>query len=320
MQLSASLLHLIETGAEQQELTIGQAISLFLQFKEQAVQSGELAARSYREYKRTSERLVELWGGGRAVASLTPQDFNNFRLQRLTTCNVVSVGKEITRVKTMFKWLVEMKHCSKPEMGPSFNKPSAKVVRRIRREAGKKQFSAEQIWRLIDESGVHMRAMILLAINTGFQNTDCESISVDVVLQGVETGWLDFPRAKTEVDRRCPLWNITRSALRRSLDRRPASQLHNAFLRADGKPYSPVNNDLAIRFRVIRDHACIREGGFSWLRKTFATVGSGCGDQIAVNSIMGHVDPSISAVYRQEVQDERLRLVAGCVRRWLGRK
>ena len=40
-------------------------------------------------------------------------------------------------------------------------------------------------------------------------------------------------------------------------------------------------------------------------------------DQVAVDSIMGHVDPSMGAVYRETIGDARLKAVTDAVHAWL---
>lgn len=64
--------------------------------------------------------------------------------------------------------------------------------------------------------------------------------------------------------------------------------------------------------------AGVKEGGFSWLRKTFATYASECSDQVAVDFIMGHVDSSTPGIYRQLVRSKRLHRAVEVVREWLG--
>ncbi len=56
---------------------------------------------------------------------------------------------------------------------------------------------------------------------------------------------------------------------------------------------------------------------FYWLRHTFNTVAEQTGDQVAVRAIMGHVDDSMSANYRHEISEDRLRAVTDHVRQWL---
>lgn len=300
-------------------LSLYEACHLFLDAKEQMVASRENSVVTFNDYVATCKRLCEVVGRETPMVALMPAHFVAFKAKRAETCNVVSVGNEITRVKTMLNWLERSKITGKIETGPDFRKPSEKTVRRHRRERGRMMFDAGQLRAILDESGVQLRAMVLLGINCGFQNSDLENVSVSAVQGAVETGWIEFPRLKTEVDRRCPLWKVTRSALTRSMAKRPESMQPEAFLRPDGRQYSAVNHDLAKRFRAARDHALIDRGGFSWLRKTFATAAAGAKDKEARDYIMGHADPSMSALYVQEVWDDRLIAVTQSVLRWIKR-
>src|SRR5262249_2596676 len=67
--------------------------------------------------------------------------------------------------------------------------------------------------------GVALRAMLLLAINCGLGNSDLGNLPLSAL--DLDRGWLDFPRPKTGIARRCPLWVETVSALREALARRP---------------------------------------------------------------------------------------------------
>jgi integrase len=60
--------------------------------------------------------------------------------------------------------------------------------------------------------------------------------------------------------------------------------------------------------------------GFYALRHTFETIAGESRDQVAVNAIMGHVDASMAAHYRERISDERLVDTANDVRRWLFRR
>ena len=54
---------------------------------------------------------------------------------------------------------------------------------------------------LLDGAGVQLKAMMLLGINCGFGNADCASLPLSAL--NLETGWIDYPRPKTGVPRRC---------------------------------------------------------------------------------------------------------------------
>jgi integrase len=57
--------------------------------------------------------------------------------------------------------------------------------------------------------------------------------------------------------------------------------------------------------------------GFYALRHTFETIAGESRDQVAVDLVMGHADPSMGAVYRERVGDDRLQAVVNVVRAWL---
>jgi integrase len=62
----------------------------------------------------------------------------------------------------------------------------------------------------------------------------------------------------------------------------------------------------------INDHR-----NFYCLRHTFRTIADAAKDQPATDHIMGHETPHMSSVYREGIEDARLRAVAEHVRRWL---
>ena len=91
---------------------------------------------------------------------------------------------------------------------------------RNRRDA--RMFESDECRKLLDAAGVHLRAMILLGLNCGFGNSDCEQLPIEAV--DLETGWIRFPRPKTAVQStrasgatevcRSPLGNSTTQASR----------------------------------------------------------------------------------------------------------
>lgn len=295
-------------------LATGRAVALFLSAKLRAVETGELERRTYLEYQRTCERFAAYVGPDTPAVSLRPVDFAKFKEIRASTLNIVSLGNEITRVKVFLKWLHKNGHLPHPpQFGTEFRKPPSKAVRRHRREKGQKLFSASDLMAILDECGIHLRAMVLLGINCGYGPHDCAMLPLSAI--NLDTGWADWPRPKTEVDRLCPLWPETIDALRLSLERRPDST-DRFFVRRDGSPWSNDQAQISRYFSVVRARV-VRDGGFYWLRHTFETIGGGAKDQVAVNHIMGHVDSTMAATYRENIDPERLRAVTDHVRAWL---
>jgi integrase len=75
---------------------------------------------------------------------------------------------------------------------------------------------------------------------------------------------------------------------------------------------------LSQRFgRLLRAIGINGHRNFYTLRHVFETVAGDTKDQVAVDAIMGQVDSSTGAQYRERIGDERLRAVVEHVRGWL---
>jgi len=82
-----------------------------------------------------------------------------------------------------------------------------------------KLIRAADVWKLLDEADVQLRAMILLGLNCGFGQKDNADLQRSA-LAG-RPGWIDAPRTKTGIARRAPLWPETVAALREVERTRP---------------------------------------------------------------------------------------------------
>ncbi len=79
----------------------------FLTSKLRKLESGRLSPRTLEEYRRTTDRLVRVFGKNRPVADLGADDFEELAIDMSKTCGIVRLGNEITRVKTVFKFAFE---------------------------------------------------------------------------------------------------------------------------------------------------------------------------------------------------------------------
>jgi integrase len=300
-------------------LTVKDACNLFLAAKDAQVQANELSSRSFTEYRQTCRRVVAHFGELSAVVGLTASDFSGYREARQAHLNLVAVGNEITRVRTLFKWLWESRLIAEAmHYGPDFRRARAKALRRHKRLQGKKLFTRQHVRVLFDECGTHLQAMVLLGINCGFGPTDCGSLPIEAV--DLEAGVITYPRPKTEVDRTIPLWPETIKAMKRSARRRYKARPEaegRFFVLPNGGSWANSGNPICKHFRQARERAGVKKGGFYWLRHTLETIGGGAKDQVAVNAIMGHVDSSMAATYREGIEPERLKAVTDHVRKWL---
>lgn len=207
--------------------------------------------------------------------------------------------------------------------GPTFIRPGKSAIRRERIDKGPRMFEANELRSIIETAGHPLKAMILLALNCGMGNSDCGQLrfhNVDLI-----RGWIDYPRPKTGVERRCPLWKETVAALKQSIDQRPEDATDETrpfvFLTKYRQPWAKdkMANPVSHEFRKLLVDMSLYEDGLSFyiLRHVFATIGGGTRDQVAVNAIMGHADQSIAAMYRERIDDKRLKAVTDYVHRWL---
>jgi integrase len=206
--------------------------------------------------------------------------------------------------------------------GPDFKLPSKKTLRQNRAKRGAQLFSPKKIHRLLDAASPPLKAMILLGIGCGFGNADCGHLPISAL--DLDAGMIDFPRPKTGVARRCPLWPETIAAAKEALAERPDPRREAdaglVFLTKYGLPWARGNDPAIISKEMTKllDAFGIDGGrNFYTRRHTFRTVADETRDQPAVDLIMGHEIPQMSTVYRERIDDNRLRAVAEHVRRWL---
>ena len=306
-------------------LTIKRLCNAFIQQKQALVDTGELSPRTLREYKDACEEIGAAFGPSRLVADLRPEDFAVLRRRMAKKWGAYRLANVIQYIRSVFKYGYDAELIDKPvRFGPGFKRPRRKVIRLHRAEQGPKLFSANEVRRLIDAAGPSMRAMILLGINCGFGNSDCGNLSIAAV--DLDNAIIDFPRPKTGIPRRCVLWPETVAALRDALAKRPNPKSEeNAGLFfitkyglswAKDTPDGPISKETAKLLKALKING--RKGlGFYTLRHAFRTVADESKDQPAVDYIMGHEVPHMSAVYRETISDERLRAVADHVRKWL---
>jgi integrase len=151
----------------------------------------------------------------------------------------------------------------------------------------------------------------------------------------LDRGWLNYPRPKTGVDRRIPLWPETVEALKVAIALRKRARKRadedQVFLNGWGSRWGePVTKytgaamnyrgtTITVLFsRLLKRLGIYRRGlGFYSCRRLCETIGGGSRDQVAVNAIMGHVDTTMAGEYREHVEDARLRAVTDHIRAWL---
>lgn len=199
-------------------LTLKALCNDFLTVKRAAVDAGELEERTWQEYLAACRRLCASLGKDSMVTSLIPADFERLRAEYGKTWGPVRVGNEIQRVRGVFRHALRQGFLDRAVIfGEGFKKPSRTTLRKHRAAQGVRMFEAAQIRKLLEQAGPTMRAMILLAINCALGNHDVAALHGARL--DLRRRWLDYPRPKTGIDRRCPLWPETIAALRKVLRR-----------------------------------------------------------------------------------------------------
>jgi integrase len=306
-------------------VTVKDVCNSFLNHKRDRRDAGKLSPRTWDEYKAACDLVVSRFGKGRLAEDLGPDDFAALWKYMAKKWGTYRLGNTIQYIRCLFHYAYKQELISKPvRFGAGFTRPSMKEKRLHRAGQDKKLFTAEEVRRLIDAAGVPVKAMLLLGINAGMGNSDCGRLPLSAV--DLDKAIIDFPRPKTGVARRCPLWPETVAALRESLAKRPepknAEDAGKFFVTKYGlswakdTPDGPLSKEMAKLLKALGING--RKGlGFYALRHTFRTIADEAKDQPAADYIMGHEIPHMSAVYRETISDARLRAVTDHVRAWL---
>jgi integrase len=308
-------------------LTVADLCNRFLTSKLRKAEAGEIGARMFEEYKLTTDLVVAEFGANRLVADLAADDFGSLRARMAKRWGPHRLQCGVIRVRSVFRFGTDNGLIDKPvRFGSEFGVPGKKVLRRHRAAAGEKMIEAPALWKLLGADDVQLRAMILLGVNCGYGNADCASLQFSHL--DLERGWVNFPRPKTGIARRAPLWPETVAAIRAAIEARPKPATYAecglVFLSDWGTSLvrgttASRTDMIAARFeRLLKRFDLRRPGiGFYALRHVFRTVADGARDQTAADIIMGHADPSMAGHYRERVDDARLVAVTGHVREWL---
>jgi len=306
-------------------LTVKELCNQFLNAKAASRDAGEITSRTWDDYKAAGVILVDHFGRGRLVSDLGPDDFASLRKKMAKNWGPVTLGNTIQRIRVAFKFAVDNGLVSKViPYGQAFKRPSKKTLRLDKAKNGVKLFTADEVRQLLDAATQPLKAMLLLGINAGLGNSDCGKLPLSAL--SLETAWLDFPRPKTGIARRCPLWPETVDAVREAIAHRPVSKSEEhaalVFITRYGGSWAKAVADSPITKetqKILKKLGIAgRKGlGFYSLRHTFRTIADEAKDQPAADFIMGHSRDDMSSVYRERIADERLHAVTDHVRQWL---
>jgi integrase len=298
-------------------LTVGVLVNLFFTAKKRKVKAVEMRPQTFHDYKVVCDLIREHFGPDTSVLGLQPPHFAPLRAKIAKSRRGVNLKNWIIRVRMVFKFAYEERFIERPvHYGQSFNVPSLATIRKIRNETPPRMFEPEQLREVNNEAHRNLKAMTLLGINCGFGITDCGTLPFSAV--DLKGGWIDFPRPKTGIQRRIPLWPETIEALRDVIAKRkePIDPSNNdrVFITQQGTPYigQKLNdrNPASQRFRELLKKLGYHRPGlnFAALRHNFQTIGEQSGEVVAVQYMMGHApdNKDMSAIYQEKVFEDKL--------------
>lgn len=312
------------------QLSMQALADAFLDSKELLVKSGDLSRRMHFDYLKSTERVTLILGRGKIVEHLKPKDFDDLRAKLADGVSKVTLANRIRMARILFKFASDQDLIEKPiKFGQNFKSPTKVALRTERNEGGSKLFQADELVKIIDAAGVPLKAMILLGLNAGFGNTDVATVPLTAI--DLKKGWVNFPRPKTGIQRRAPLWPETIKALQQALTNRPTptapEDAELFFVTKYGRRFVRLGENGVVSDAVAGAFAKVlaklemsgNNRNFYSLRRTFETIGGDSRDQVATDFVMGHAPDSddMAAIYRLEVFDGRLIDVTNHVRKWL---
>jgi integrase len=304
-------------------LTVKDVANAFLAAKEAAVDASELSHRTWKDYRSIMAMMLKGLGKHKLVSTLDPQDFATLKNKLAKKNGPPRMSTIVQVIRCAFKHAFDADLLDHPmRFGPAFKRTSKKTLRVHRAKQGAKLFTAEEVRRMISDAKQPLRSMILLGINAGLGNTDCATLPRSAL--DLDGGFLDFPRPKTGIARRAALWPETVAALREALAKRPKPKADAdadlVFVTKYGQSWFKTTNagplTQAMK-KLLKKLGINGHRNFYTLRHTFRTIADGAKDQPAADHIMGHEVAHMSSVYRETIDDSRLRAVADHVHAWL---
>ncbi len=298
-------------------MTLKNVINLWLHEKAQRRDNDQLAADTWKEYRRVGKRIVDVLGDTVVATQLTPQDFTRLR-DAITKGVAPKTGKgNVTKARVLFNWIFEAGYSPTPlPYRATLKAPSLSVIRRAKANKPLKLFTADEVLVLISKASGYMHPVLWLAINCGLGNRDAVELKWDYI--DLKKGWIAYARPKTGIERRAKLWGDTVDALKAWRKLSPTSDYVCCGARGQQLGTGSNNTPIPHLFDGILEAAGVATGrGFYALRSTYRTIADESLDAAAIDLTMGHADHTMGGQYRQKIDNSRLEAVADVVRKWL---
>lgn len=301
--------------------SIKDALDMFLEAKLEKLKAEQLTMRSWSDLEKECKHAIKILPARTHLHNLGPHHFQT--LMRSYTGGPTTVTNRMVRMSVAWNW-IERRFGIKLNDGGVWELPSTTVVRKAKAKNAKGLIPPSHIKLLIDHAkNPQVKAMLWLAINCGFGNSDVGKLDLETLLERFEDGWISYPRPKTGQARAAKLWPESVTILKEVIGRRRTGLV---FLTKYGNPWSTDSKASAISSEVAKIRDGLIEKGlplhkglnFYDCRRMFQTIAGNAGDEAAVRFVMGHVNSKtdMSAVYNQGFLDSRLIRVSDTVREW----
>ncbi len=304
-------------------VSVREACNKFLASKKAKLEAGELSKRHYKDLHAAANCMCAEFGSDTPLASLLPDHFIDYRSKLAKKWKTpAGLTREIANRKSILTYAYKNDLVEYPvKTGTEFAGPNKNSFRKHQTAIGYRDIDVASLRKIIGAAKHPLKAMILLALNGGFGNTDLAFMPHSVI--DLEAGWIRYPRGKTGKPRAVPLWPETIAAVREAIDQRPQDRTRDTaellFLTRQGRPWGTRDNPNAAithEFRKLLDDLGLYRRGLSFysLRHSHRTISSDARDREASDCIMGHDDGTMASHYVQRVLEPRLVAVTDHIR------
>jgi integrase len=113
--------------------TIRDLCNRFLTAKKNQRDAGDITSRTFADYLSTCKLITDSFGKQRLVVDLATDDFEQLRARLAKNRNPNSMGNEVQRIRTVFKYGHDAGLIEHPvRFGPTFKRPAKRILRALR--------------------------------------------------------------------------------------------------------------------------------------------------------------------------------------------
>lgn len=307
--------------------SLGDLLNDFLSNRHDALESGSIVQRTYDDYVEVCDLISAALPVSTSLQSLTAFQFDAVRKElekgKRKKVGIKTLDRRLGYARAVFRFASTDNRLIDRQL--PFQSALKSIPKREMRRHKNKQpprlLTPEEIRAVLSVASSHLKAMILLSVNGGLNNSDIANLELAKFKKMPDV--LTYPRHKTSFMRVVPLWAETKQAIAESIESRPKSSLPNLFISpVQKRPFYDYNRHDQISKSFYRhlNSLKIYEPGknFGALRTTFAEVGKEVGDDLALKALMGHADgSSLYEEYARGVYVPRLKKITSHIHSWL---